>query len=503
MTPLVLILGAGPAGCAAARLLAAWGHRVLVIERPDGDRRALAESIPPSADRVLGTLGMLPAVRDAGFHPWRGNTVWWGNDQARVETFPIGVAGHQVDRSRFDRLLRHLALEAGADVRAGLVRDVVIPTLAEPSPGESTGTSVLVEADGRTERIGASFVLDCSGRAGLIARHGRRRLRRAESSHRTIALAGQWRATHWPGADDGHTLVAAYTDGWAWSVATEPGLRQFTVMVDPVRSDLARRMSSRDVYLAELAKVGPFQPLLQAAALTDAPWGADASVYDARRYSGPDFLLVGDAASFIDPLSSFGVKKALASGWLAAIATHTALTRPDMQDAALAFYDRREREVYAAARARSAQFAVQASARTAEPFWLARAATLDDPHTWSDIDTDALARDVDVLAAFDDLKRRSAIALEPSPTVTVLPRALVRGREIVLDDHIVLPDAPDGVRYLRGIDLVALTRLAPAHRDVGDLCAAVARHHPGVALPDILGALSFLIARGALAHAPA
>lgn len=62
-------------------------------------------------------------------------------------------------------------------------------------------------------------------------------------------------------------------------------------------------------------------------------------------------LLVGDAGSFVDPLSSAGVKKALASGWLAAVAVHTALVRPAMRDAAFRFFAAREREMYASLRA--------------------------------------------------------------------------------------------------------------------------------------------------------
>ena len=64
----------------------------------------------------------------------------------------------------------------------------------------------------------------------------------------------------------------------------------------------------------------------------------------------------------------------------------------------------------------------------------------------------------------------------------------------------MLPGWPDGVRYLRNVDLLALLRTAPTYPDVGDLCAAMASRQPGVALPDMLGALAVLIARGALRH---
>jgi flavin-dependent dehydrogenase len=496
----VLVIGAGPAGCATARLLAAWGHRVLVVDRSDGESCRLAESIPPSAQRVLAAIGALSAIEDARFLPWRGNTVWWGGETPRVETFPTGVAGYQVARRDFDRRLRDLAIAAGAELRAAVVREVDLEGARRaPSDRHPSGTPrAVLEVEGQSLPVSASFVLDCSGRAGVVARRG---LRRTASSPRTIALAGIWSAAGvWPDAGDTQTLVASYRDGWAWSVPTAAGVRHFTVMVDPARTDLARLPSSREIYRAELAKVRAFAPMLERAALVDGPFGADASPYDAVRYAGPGFLLVGDAASFIDPLSSFGVKKALASGWLAAIVTHTALTRPEMRDTALGFYDRRERELFASAERQAARFAAGATPGGAShPFWLARAASRDEAEFDGEIDAAALGRDRDVLAAFEDLRRRPAIQLSPRE-VRVEPRPAVRGREIVLQDHLMLPGWPDGLRYLRNIDLLALWRAAPAHSDVGDLCAAIARSQPGVALPDLLGALAVLIARGALQH---
>ena len=167
-----------------------------------------------------------------------------------------------------------------------------------------------------------AFVLDCSGRTGLIARA--RNLRRYDDGPTTVGLAGEWRSDAWDLPDASHTVVESYADGWMWSVPTADGIRHVSAMIDPQRSDLARGGSSRDVYLAEIGKTRAFKRLLAAASLVAGPSGWDASTYGAREYAGDDWLLVGDAASFIDPLSSAGVKKALASAWLAAVAVHTA-----------------------------------------------------------------------------------------------------------------------------------------------------------------------------------
>src|SRR4030095_15866932 len=100
---------------------------VVVVDRATADAERLAESIPPSADKILRAIGALDAVRGGGFLPWRGNTVWWAGESARVEPFPAGSSGHQVLRRDFDRLLRSLAERAGARIEAGRVTAVRRP----------------------------------------------------------------------------------------------------------------------------------------------------------------------------------------------------------------------------------------------------------------------------------------------------------------------------------------------------------------------------------------
>ena len=194
-----IVIGAGPAGCAAARLLASWGHRTLLLHRPEPDNRTLAESIPPSAQRVLATLGVLTSMEDAGFLPWLGNMVWWANADCRIESFLPGQSGYLVDRRAFDRRLRRLAAESGAHVRTGIVRKVEgheeHEGHEEGREGDHEPGPVNVELEvalnGERQILRSAFVLDCSGRAGVIARRGMRELL---PSPRTVALVGAWRA---------------------------------------------------------------------------------------------------------------------------------------------------------------------------------------------------------------------------------------------------------------------------------------------------------------------
>src|SRR5206468_265543 len=103
-----------------------------------------------------------------------------------------------------------------------------------------------------------------------------------------------------------------------WSVPLSGAVRQVGAMVDDTSSRVGSGCGLTDAYRAEIAKARHLSRLLAAANL-EHTWACDAALYSSNRYAGPRFLLVGDAGSFIDPLSSFGIKKALASAWLASI----------------------------------------------------------------------------------------------------------------------------------------------------------------------------------------
>ncbi|MGH7617536.1 MAG: NAD(P)/FAD-dependent oxidoreductase, partial [Gemmatimonadaceae bacterium] len=206
---------------------------------------------------------------------------------------------------------------------------------------------------------------------------------------------------------------------------------------------------------------------------------------------------VGDAASFVDPLSSFGVKKALASAWLAAIVVHSALTDAAAASPALDLFEERERSMYEHLRHASAALSREAAGAHETPFWSARgdAALTAPTGEW---DVSELRADSRVHAAFEELKRRESIRLRPADSLEVVTRPVVRGRRVVLEDHLSGPAVPTAVRFCRNVDLVVLARLAPGFDQVPDLFDAYNRGAPPAPLPDFLGALSTLVGLGML-----
>jgi len=287
-----------------------------------------------------------------------------------------------------------------------------------------------------------------------------------------------------PLPDASHTLIESYEGGWAWSVPEARGQRFVAVMVDPRTSDLARDVDARHIYLAELRKTRRLAALVDSARLAQGPAGWDASMYHATRYVDEQLLLVGDAGSFIDPLSSAGVQKALASGWLAAVAVHTSLVRPQMRATAMEFFQKRETDVYESFRAMTRRSLAEAASGHAHPFWIDR--TEEDG---SGVDQQA-AR-----AAFERIRSSPILSLVAARDVRMAPMPAVSGIEIVLEPRLVSDRHPRGIRYVFDVDLIALVRQAPAHTSVPDLFDAYNRGHAPVALPDFLAALSTAVAQ--------
>jgi 2-polyprenyl-6-methoxyphenol hydroxylase-like FAD-dependent oxidoreductase len=273
------------------------------------------------------------------------------------------------------------------------------------------------------------------------------------------------------------------------------GARRVAVMVDPRTTDLARGQGARDLYLAEIAKTRRFATMLAEATLEGRPVGWDASMYDSERYAGPDWLLVGDAASFVDPVSSAGVMKALASGWLAAVVVHTCLARPAMRASALEFFQAREREVYAGLARQTRQFLNMAADGHGHPFWSSRSVALDEGAT-DDLNPERLRHDPAVAAQFERIRTAPSIQLRPAHGVRAEPRAAVSGREIVLEARLVSERHPAGIRFICDVDVLTLVELAPLHTHVPDLFDACVRRSGPVALPHFLAALATLVARG-------
>lgn len=439
-----IVIGAGPAGTTASRLLAEWGHRVALVHRPKARPVNVAESLPPSVRTAFHLAGIQEQVDGAGFARSAGNAAWWGTAEPRVETYPPPRWGYHVRRADFDRLLCDLAVARGV-------------CLLESAPPAS-----------------APFVLDCSGRTGVLARRG---FRRTSGYPRTMAIGAVWRK---PGGLPyaGLTLVEAFSGGWAWSVPVDEDRRYVSVMID------ARRAAD---YRAQLATTEAFRKMLDGALIEGNIRACDATPYTCSRFAGSGILVVGDAASFLDPLSSFGVKKAITSAWMAAVAVHTALKDGSRAPLAIAYFEERERQAYEDARRHTARYCGQVAETLPHPFWSRRASS--EPGFYAP---------AGLTAQLELLRTAAEIRLRRSEQIGVEKRPAVEGNEVVERPKLVAPQLPPGLEFVNGVEISRLLELSERHTQLPDLWRAYNSGNEEVDLPNFLGALCLLLAKDVL-----
>ena len=161
----------------------------------------------------------------------------------------------------------------------------------------------------------------------------------------------------------------------------------------------------------------------------------------------------------------------------------------------------RERRMYDSFRSQASQFFQAVAEDHHHPFWTGRSSSEDQPTVADNVD--ALRNDHEVLSAFETLKAGSSIQLTAEPTVNVIEEAAISERLVVMQPRLATPALPGGLRHLRGVDVPRLMALAPDYEQVPDLFEAYNERHAAVSLPDFVGALSVLLAKGFLRNGAA
>ena len=372
MTERIVVIGGGPGGATAATLLARQGFDVVLFERERFPREHVGESLLPASIPILETLGVIDEINAAGFTPKYGATMVWGRDPEPwswrfAETNASYPHAFQVWRPTFDHILLRNAADNGVDVREGCwVVDASVEVGAPPVLTVESGG-----AAGIVETVEADWIVDASGQNGFLARQ--LDLRAHDDFFRNLAVYSYFRgAERLPEPDAGNIFIEAFEHGWSWAIPLPDDVMSVGVVVDAEWGGAQLRDASTDDFLGDrLAQTSRTAEMLADAERLEAPRVIRDWSYTSQRLVGDGFILVGDAACFIDPLFSSGVHLALSSAVLASAYVTSALRKPDMREPAAEVYTQLYMQQYHQFREMAALF--YASNRTSDSyFWEAR-----------------------------------------------------------------------------------------------------------------------------------
>lgn len=310
----VAVVGGGPAGAVLAARVARAGVAVTVLERsPAWVWRAGGVFASPAAVRALERAGLDAATLGACARPIPAMRV----ETPRGVTFRLtygteagGCPAVGFDRSRLDPALLELARNEGADVRLGWrVTGVDV----------GGGRLDVRDPNGEVRPLHATVVVGADGPHSVVAR--------AAGVARGAWLKPRIGLTYHLADPDATSVrdarMRVFDDGYV-GIAPVAGARLNVgiVLGSSWRKVLARD-GARAVSAAIVAAIPPTED--DPAAWRDGPpldavAGAWPLGHRVTRRAGRGWLLIGDAAGFLDPFTGEGLHRALVSAELAAAA---------------------------------------------------------------------------------------------------------------------------------------------------------------------------------------
>lgn len=337
----VLVIGGGPAGSTVAALLAEKGHSVVLLEKARHPRFHIGESLLPANLPLLERLGVAEQVKAIGMY--KPGAEFVSPHHSHVQTFQFADAwdksmphAYQVRRAEFDEVLIRNAEKRGATVFEGckarnvdFLDDDSVEVLAEHDDGSQTCWR-------------ARFLVDASGRDTFLS--NRFRIKQRNPSHNSSAVYGHFaQAQRNVGDAEGNISIFWFDHGWFWFIPLHDGVTSVGMVTWPYHMKTKGPRSLQQFLLDNIATCPALAQRLSQARLVNEVEATGNFSYTSARNHGQNYLMLGDAFAFVDPVFSSGVWLAMHSAVVGADTIDTCLRDPARRSAALKRFDREMR----------------------------------------------------------------------------------------------------------------------------------------------------------------
>lgn len=330
-----IVIGGGPAGSTCAYKMAIEGHSVLLLEKAQFPRFHIGESMVAYLTKLLEVIGILDKVKAAQFVKKPGVEFFTGKtgDLRRQNVnnlapgqIPLAFHFH---RARFDNLLLEHAKDTGAQVlQEAEVKKLIFD--------RERLTGVEYEYQGQRHEARASYVVDASGRAGLIAKHFN--LRKMNDKLRNVAVFQHYKDVvkeNNPTLCEGDFLLSSHDEGWLWGIPIETDMLSVGAVM-PL--SLLKESNPQEIFDAHCARAPRIKKAIEGATpVYEKPKIELDYCYHSEQLTGSGYFIVGDAGCFVDPLFSGGVYISMMCGLKAAEMMHDIFEGRDEKQACTYF----------------------------------------------------------------------------------------------------------------------------------------------------------------------
>jgi flavin-dependent dehydrogenase len=276
---------------------------------------------------IFERLGVLDRIAQIGIPKYGAELNLPSNPESNTLYFSMALGGKfpqafQVRRSEFDHILLENAASKGVTVHQE-TKVTQVDLAQEEGP-----LATAVDTEGNVCLWQPRFLVDASGRDTLLANALKTKVR--DPKHASASIFGHFRdVKRLPNQDGGNISLFWFEHGWFWLIPLKDGATSVGVVCWPyyLKSrdngvDLERFFSDTIRLCPQLA-----ERMEKAELLTPVTATGNFS-YASKQVFGEKFILIGDAATFIDPVFSSGVYMAMKSAVLAADAVHACLKNP-------------------------------------------------------------------------------------------------------------------------------------------------------------------------------
>lgn len=327
----VIVVGAGPAGSAAATVLARAGRDVLLVDHTEFPRdKPCGDGMSPMVTAELEKLGVWDTVRDANFRIIHSVRYVSPNEHVIevLESQENEGRSFVAPRTRFDHILKEHATTNGATFHLAHVTAPLIEN------GRVQG--VRARTDQVEQELRAPVVIVANGNNSVLTTTLRKR--KHPPIHIVLAVKAYVQTTK----EQSHSILLHFLKevlpGYAWIFPVSSNMVNVGVGTTMAHNRLLRR-PLRDI-LDDFLQLPSVREQFGDATMVTKPqaWMLNLACMDFPRVF-PGALLVGDAGAFINSATGAGVASALTTGRLAGEVTHAALHSQATMDDTLRDYD--------------------------------------------------------------------------------------------------------------------------------------------------------------------